>query len=765
MKSIHRAMASPSLPVFYDPTGKRWRHVVIGTVVAVLVLIGLAAWMTPGAFAPMWTPPLNQERSYPRELLGTAKIGDIPLVGDTEDGILNRVVLIKRESNESYLVDPYTNAVIRPATEEEKEQIGESPYAMESFGRPADHQLMLTFDDGPDAVYTPEILDILSREKVQATFFVLGKSVVKHPDVFERIIREGHMVANHTMTHLDFDTNADVRNREEIIGTDHVIRATAGYATKLFRIPEGDPDNNALALLQSQQLGFLHIDMDVDTRDWGYQPGEPIEAPVLDGRGHVVLMHDGGGDRSATAKMLETLIAQAKAQGYAFSTVQPLLPTEYVPIKDVSPTVSDRATLVVLKLAWVVPNRLVGWLFWFGVGSLTIMSVFYVFLALVGQYIQVRRKWPVFSDKEWPSVSVVLPVYNEEVVIRRTLSAIRASRYPASKFEVIAVNDGSKDDTLSILEEYARNWPQLHVYSQPNSGKSTASNRGIKNAHGEVVVTLDGDTIFEPQTIRMLARHFVRPFRDKRVGAVAGHIKVGNRRNILTAWQSLEYISGICVTRMAEGTVGAISIVPGACAAWRREALLAAGGYSEDTMAEDADLTLTIQRLGYGVVQENRAVAWTEAPMTIHSLAKQRLRWTFGNIQALRKHYKMILRPRYGMLGMVALPYALLSLVVPLLFMPLTVVVAGMSIAEGNWQSVALFAAFVATVHMVISIIAVVMVREKAWHLLVVPVYRLIYEPLRAYLLYASLLRVIKGRVVGWNKLERTNSVVAPSTS
>ncbi len=759
-------MASPSFPIFYDPTGRRWKYVVFGTACAILVLMGIAAWMTPGAIAPIWTPPLNQDRNYPHQVLESAQVEDIPLIGDVKDGILNRVVLIKHDPDESYLVDPYTNAVLRAATEEEKEQIGTSPYAMESYGRPADHQLMLTFDDGPDALYTPELLDLLSREKVPATFFVIGKSAVKHPDVLERTIREGHLVANHTMTHLDFDTNTDLRNREELVGTDHVLRATAGYATRLFRIPEGDPDNNALALLQSQQLGYLHIDMDVDTRDWGYQPGQSIEVPALDGRGHVVLMHDGGGDRSETVKMVETLIAQAKSQGYTFSTVAPLIPSEYMPIKDVPPTIADRATLGALQLIWVIPNKLVGWLFWFGVGSLTIMSIFYVFLALANQYVQTRRKWPAFSDEEWPFVSVVLPVYNEEVVIQRTLSALRASDYPSSQLEVIVVNDGSTDDTLSILQEYARDWLRLRVYDQPNGGKSSASNRGIKYAKGEIVVTLDGDTIFEPQTIRMLVRHFVvRNRKGKQIGAVAGHIKVGNRRNILTAWQSLEYISGICVTRMAEGFAGAISIVPGACAAWRREVLLAAGGYSEETMAEDADLTLAIQHLGYGVAQENRAVAWTEAPMTIRSLAKQRLRWTYGNIQALRKHHKMILRPRYKMLGMVALPYALLSLLVPLLFMPLTVVVAALSIIDGNWQSVALFATFVAMIHMVISIIAIAMVREKSWHLLVVPIYRLIYEPLRAYLLYASLIRVIKGRVVGWNKVERTNSVVSPSAT
>jgi biofilm PGA synthesis N-glycosyltransferase PgaC len=274
-----------------------------------------------------------------------------------------------------------------------------------------------------------------------------------------------------------------------------------------------------------------------------------------------------------------------------------------------------------------------------------------------------------------------------------------------------------------------------------------------------VIVTLDADTLFRKSTIRMLARHFAQDAPRNRLGAVAGHVKVGNRRNILTAWQSLEYISGICVTRMAERLLNAISIVPGACSAWSREALEEIGGFCDDTMAEDCDATLCLQRRGYKILQENHAIADTEAPETIRALAKQRKRWTYGNLQALWKHRAMLFRPRYGVLGLVSLPYAALSLLVPLLFMPLTLVAAAVSVAAGNWHSIAWYAAFVLVLHMVISITAIAMARERAWHLLVVPIYRLIYEPLRAYLLYASTYRALKGTLVQWDKLERRNSV------
>jgi len=763
-----------SHPVFYDKSGKRWYRFIKAVCVMVVVTAALVAFIIPMALAPVWIAPINQDSGFPRRFLSAADLKHVPIVGDVDDGVLTRVVRVVRQDDASWfrcrnsplcwrlnLVDPFTNEVYRVANEAEREQIGNSPYAIEHFGRPKDHQLMLTFDDGPDAIFTPEVLDLLSREKVPATFFLIGSSVVKHPDVFERIIREGHMVGNHTMSHLNFDHETDFRNREELIGNDRVMRATAGYATRLFRIPKGDPDHNALALLQSQQLGYVHVDDDLDTDDWKATPGVGVAVPPLDGRGHVVLMHDGGGNRAATVRMLEKLIAEAKKQGYTFTTLAPLLPPRYRPVKGVEPSLGDRATLLALQLVWVVPSMLLGFLFWLGMGSLTVMSALYLALAVICQYRAHRAPWPEYPEEKLPFVSVVLAAYNEEKVIRRTLAELRHSDYPQSKFEVVAVDDGSKDRTLSILKDYAREWPQLRVMSQENSGKSSAINNGVNNAHREssVIVTMDADTLFREETIRMLVRHFVKNTHGNRVGAVAGHVKVGNRRNVLTAWQSLEYISGICVTRMAERTINAISIVPGACSAWRREALARIGGFCDDTMAEDADATLSLQRLGYKILQENRAIADTEAPETIRALAQQRKRWTYGNIQALWKHRAMLFRPKYGMLGMLALPYATLSLLVPLIFMPLTFFVAGMSLAQGNWRSIALYAAFVALLHMIISITAVIIARERAWHLLVVPIYRLIYEPLRAYLLYASTYRVIKGTIVQWDKLERRNSV------
>ncbi|MGO4186763.1 bifunctional polysaccharide deacetylase/glycosyltransferase family 2 protein [Pseudarthrobacter sp. TAF60_1] len=732
-------------------------------IAGVLLMLLSLVYILPAATAPVYQGLQNQGADYPRRLLATQDLDNIPKIGFREGAaIFHRIVLVEPKDGELLLKDPFSGTVLRQATAGEKAVIGSSRYALEAYGRPKDHTIMLTLDDGPDPRFTPEILDLLSREGVPATFFPIGENIVKYPDIFRRIIREGHMVGNHTVSHIDFWAHDDATNRQQIIGADRLMLAADNYQTRLFRIPTGNPNNNTLALLQAQQLGYIHVDMDLDTRDWEFAPGVPIPAPTLDGQGHVLLVHDAGGDRSATVKMLEAFIPAAKAQGYTFETMQSMLPDEFIPQHNVAAGVQDTMTLAAMTTYLVTPNIVLTWLFWFGIGSLTILTFLFVVLALINNGRQKRRRWDDVDEKDWPFVSVVLPVFNEELVVTKTLDALKASDYP--RMEVVAINDGSTDGTLAVLRDYAETWPCLRVIDQPNGGKSAASNNGIAQSRGEVVVTLDGDTLFEPQTIKMFARHFIAPRNGKEVAAVAGHVKVGNRRNLITAWQSLEYLSGICVTRMAEGLMGAISIVPGACAAWRREALVKAGGYSHDTLAEDADLTLSLQQLGYSIVQENEAVAWTEAPLTVKGLFKQRLRWTYGNIQTLYKHRKMLFNPKYGALGLLTMPYALVSVLVPLVFMPLTVIVAVNSLIHGEWEAIALFSAFVAATHMLISIVAILMVRENVLHLLMVPIYRLIYEPLRAYVVFGSALLALRGTAVGWYRPERTNSVALPAT-
>ena len=292
--------------MFFDPSGKRWYRILATLVVLLALAAGAVSWIVPQALAQPWERPLHQENGYPRELIATGDQENIPLLGDASNPF-SRIGLVEETEAGTVLRSPFSEDVFRVLTDEERELVGDSPYVMERFGELPEKQLMLTFDDGPDATYTGEILDVLSAEGVPATFFIVGTNVVGQPELFRRIVREGHMVGNHTMTHTTA-WDDDLRNREELIGTDRAMRSVGSYATHLFRLPTGDPDNKALPILEAQQLGYLHVDFDYDTHDWEAAPGETVDLPALDGEGHIVLMHDGGGDRTATVAALKELI-------------------------------------------------------------------------------------------------------------------------------------------------------------------------------------------------------------------------------------------------------------------------------------------------------------------------------------------------------------------------------------------------------------------------------------------------------------------------
>lgn len=228
-------------PVFFDPSGKRWRRIVSSFLALVLIGVPSLVWILPGVTAPVRTGQLNQEPGYPRQLLSTQDLESIPQIGAETGFALDRIALVERKDGKVLLKDPFSNTVWREATAAESEVIGASPYVMETYGKPADRTLMLTFDDGPDPQYTRDILDVLAAEGVPATFFSVGDNVVKNPDVFKRMINDGHMVGNHTMSHIDFWANGDSYNRQQIIGADRVMRAAENYASRRRAILKTTP--------------------------------------------------------------------------------------------------------------------------------------------------------------------------------------------------------------------------------------------------------------------------------------------------------------------------------------------------------------------------------------------------------------------------------------------------------------------------------------------------------------------------------------------
>jgi cellulose synthase/poly-beta-1,6-N-acetylglucosamine synthase-like glycosyltransferase len=357
-------------------------------------------------------------------------------------------------------------------------------------------------------------------------------------------------------------------------------------------------------------------------------------------------------------------------------------------------------------------------------------------------------------------------------VIAQTISSLLASDYPA--FEIIVVDDGSLDRTSAVARERFGGEPRVRLFTKSNGGKAEALNFGLKRARGEVIVALDADTIFQPETVSTLARRFD----DPRVGAVAGNAKVGNRINLVTCWQALEYITSQNLDRRAFAALDCITVVPGAVGAWRREMLDRVGGFTSDTLAEDQDLTLRVRRLGYRIGYEERAVAWTEAPDTVRGLGKQRFRWSFGTLQCMWKHRDALFRPRYGALGLIAMPNVwvfqiLFPLLSPVMDLTLlwTLVSAALERLEHpaeyavtNLGQVLFYYALFLAADSLAAAFAFLLEKREEWSLLWwLFLQRFCYRQVMYYVMIKSVVTAARGAMVGWGKLERKATVTAPS--
>jgi peptidoglycan-N-acetylglucosamine deacetylase len=744
----------PDVPVFLNPSGRRWRLLRATGLLLLAALLGFLAVAVPRVLAP----PALDGRPVPAAP-SVADLGGAQVIGQ---GPLIRIVRLLRDAGGVYAQEPFTGQVVSQLPAEDVRTAGGAAYAIQRYGysESAHKTISLTFDDGPNPVWTPRLLDLLSANEVPATFFVTGEQMVRYPEVMRRMAREGFAIGNHSLSHIDFNETTQFRTQVEVAVTDRIMRAGTGRYASYVRLPyEGDDEQTMRAflrgMLRTQQLGYVVASHDFDSLDWAYESGRmtgEIPLPPLGEQDNItVLLHDAGGNRAQTLAYVEKLITAARAAGYTFHTMPQVQPELQARTGTVQPTVWDRIAFGAAFLLFDVPDSLLEILFVVAVSAMLGIGLLNAVLALLRARIRGAR-----LTSARPPVSVVVAAYNEELVISRTLRHLLASDYPVA--EVLVVDDGSTDGTAEMVRDIAAGDRRVRLLQQANSGKPAALNRAFAEARHDFVITLDADTVFTPETVG----HLMARFSSARVGAVAGVIKVGNyRRNLLTRWQALEYLTQIGVDRAAAAYLNAVMVIPGACAAWRRVAVLEAGGYSEATLAEDCDLTLSLHRFGWRVEQADEAVAYTEAPETLDALLRQRVRWMFGSLQAIWRHRAMLLRPRHGWLGMLFLPMAVITIVLPLLFTPLVVIVLLQMLAAQGPLAVLVYVGLFAAVQGVLAVVAVCLLRERGVHLVVVPLYRFIYEPLRAYLLYACLGTALRGVRLGWNKLARTANMDA----
>jgi peptidoglycan-N-acetylglucosamine deacetylase len=750
--------------VFLDPSGRRWRTLLVLSLPITLLLVAAAIYGGFQIHEPPAAPPARTAVAAEDIAPGP---GERPLnvIGE---GPMLRVLQIDRDEG-VVGKDPFTGEVVT-LTAEEVNAVGADEYVIQRYGYAADttRTISLTFDDGPHPISTPQLLDVLSAEGVPATFFVTGSMAVQHPELIARMVAEGHAVGNHTLTHADLNDISAFRAQKELVHTDRIIRSLTGQATTSFRLPYGgttseEVEKNTVGILRAQQLGYHLSSYDFETLDWSHGSGKAkaeaadIPLPEFDGRNITVLMHDGGADnRAATVEYVKTrLIPAARAAGYSFQTMPQAQPALQASTQTVTPSVWDQATGALAQLIYVWPNRMMHLLFVFALAIVGVIGIFNTAMAIARRRSQARFD----ANVTVLPVSIVIAAYNEEKVIRRTLETLLDSNYPF--IELLVINDGSTDRTAAEVEAMMLRDPRIRLIDQPNRGKWAALNNGTAQAQGDILVTLDADTIFTPDTVTNLVRQFaVDP--DGRLGAVAGVVRVGNRgRNLLTRWQALEYLTQIGIERSAYAQLGAVPIIPGACAAWRKVAVLEVGGYSNSTLAEDCDLTLSLHQAHWRVSQDDQALAYTEAPDHADALLAQRIRWTFGTLQAIFKHRNMLLRRRYGWLGMAVLPYMVISVLMPIVFLPFIAVMGVLTVQNSGWGTVGLYFLLFLALHLLIAAVAVILMRERWANLLMVPIYRVVHEPLRAYLLYTSAYLAIRGVKLGWNKLQRTGAMDA----
>lgn len=375
--------------------------------------------------------------------------------------------------------------------------------------------------------------------------------------------------------------------------------------------------------------------------------------------------------------------------------------------------------------------------------------------ALIHHFRHIKQSKEIIDLAALPKVSILIAAYNEEIDIADTLESIIecSDLYnQGENYEIIVVDDGSKDKTAEIVSSYAKKHKFIRLIQQENGGKASALNTAISHSQFDIIVSIDADSFIDHRTLINLTKHFSNP----KVGAVAGQVKVANLDSWLTHFQLVEYCSGQHFDKRAQAALGCVIVVPGAAGAFRKEVVLQLGGYSTDTITEDMDLTIEVEKLGYQVIFEPLAIGWTEAPLSLHPLIKQRVRWMYGTFQVIIKHRKAVLNPRFKTLGLIGLPTLMIfGIAVGLVTPFLDIFAITTSILDQKINQALLLGVFVLILEILIGAISLLLGREKLIYTISILPQRLFFRVFVFYVITISLFRLISRRAVQWDKLKR----------
>lgn len=739
-------------------------------------LAGFALWRLGSEDSRLWT---FYDRDMLKPAITTFPFSSIENIGATNnidyvgDGEVLDVLNTPHAGKINIEVDT-TDFVI---SEQNYVQLPSS-YQIHKYGQADPKKLVLTFDDGPDETYTPKILNILARYHVPAAFFVVGLQAEKNLPLLKRLYKEGHEIGNHTFTHKNIAKISLNRADIELKLTRILIESVTGHSTILFRAPYNADSEPAtmeeiIPVALARTHNYLDIGENIDPEDW--EPGisaDTIVQRVLDGvkqgRGNIILLHDAGGDtRQPTVDALPRIIDTLQKQGYSFTDLSTILGKSKA---ELMPPVPRGSGYYVMQFNLLLAS-IIYWI------SNFLYTLFILFIALgvlrlifmLALAIRQRRKEVAFEKLSssqpmkghdlwnYPLVSIIVPAYNEEVNVVASLQNLLLQDYP--HFNIVFVDDGSKDQTYNRVMAAFKENNKVLALTKVNGGKASALNFGLQQTGAAYVVCIDADTKLYPDAVSKMMEHFIGNAADAQTGAVAGNVKVGNLVNLLTRWQDIEYITSQNFDRMAYASINAITVVPGAIGAFKKQAIDDAGGFTTDTLAEDCDLTVRILRAGYRIENENRAVAVTEAPEKIKQFIKQRTRWSFGVLQTFWKHRDTLLNKDYKGLGLWAMPNILVFQFIIPFFSPLADLFMLFGLFSDNAVKIAIYYGIFMLVDISIAIMAFFFEKEKTGKLLWIVPQRFVYRWIMYIVLFKSFLKAVKGELQSWGVLKRTGNV------
>lgn len=536
--------------------------------------------------------------------------------------------------------------------------------------------IALTFDDGPDPLYTPALVELLKEEQVPATFFFIGGNILQHPDTARLVVSEGFEIGNHTFTHSENMAASEQRLRNELTATDRVIRDVTGRTAIMFRPPfledidVGEFDGGKIEgdeVRWAEDAGYIVVGANLDTQDWNVEAGESevilgrLGGRLQEDKPIVIVMHEHAGD-GATIEALRTFIPEMKANGYRFVLVSEYFGLTKDHVMPIAPagTVMDNVLVSAAK-TYVLGASTFNWLVMFV--SVIGIARMWAIVALRKTYVPLlARRGKLYADRE--PISIIVPAYNEEANIEATIRSAFTGLRPRD--EILVIDDGSTDSTAGIVRSLQAELGKRLILMQKENGgtKGAALSFAMPHVNHRLILCIDADTIVEPDAFDLMVGHF----RDPSVGAVAGKIYPARVRSLISVFQYLEYMQGQNLDKEVYAVGNAIGVVPGALGAWRKSAVMTSGGYSPDTVVEDQDLTLALLSNGWRVRYEPQAKAYTETPDTLRAFFKQRSRWVFGTLQCVWKYRTWLFSLKRPSLGWIILPNVLFfNLLIPVL--------------------------------------------------------------------------------------------------